>query len=748
MRKTTFFRILLVLIIISTASLNAWADTYTYTFTTKAWSAYDSQILSSVSWTAAATGGAYWGYDATKGQQFGSSSNPATALSMTTAGISGTISSVKVNTSGASSVAGTISVSVGDISFVSGNTTLTATATDYVFTGAGSGNLVISWTQTSSKALYIKSIEITYATTATTAPVITPASPAGTVGSPFSFTISATNTPTSYALSSGTLPAGLSLNTTSGAIIGTPTAVGSPSVTVTATNATGTSTPATLSFSIAKGNQTITFGALDTKTNSDVPFDLTATASSGQTVSYTSSNTNIATVVGSTATIKSVGTTTITASQAGNDNYNAATSVNQDLIVSQYVTPTITITEITVLSFTASLGNSDNQSLNVSGVNLTGDVTLALSGTNADQFTLSQTTVTQSGGIAPNTVLSTTYTPTTTGTHIATLTLSSVGATSVTQSLTGTCGLEIPVATAATNVSNSGFTANWNALSGATEYQLSVYSKTNSTSIKVTEGFDAAPTAATDWTFTTIATTYTSSGNYGASSPSIKFDATGDALTTPMLPAPATEMSFWIKGQTSTGSALLVEGFNGTAWVTIENIVSPSNTAKTYLYSSTSTPVLPTGITRFRYTYNKVTSNLAFDDVSYTYGGSSSTTLAGSPFTVTGTISKTFIDLSSATEYYYNLTAKIRNQTTVSSNEIHVITLPTGLSNIYNSLNINAAKGILRFGATAGEIVEIFNAIGQKILSKSTIEGTNTIQINTHGVILVKVGNRLGKVIL
>jgi hypothetical protein len=122
--------------------------------------------------------------------------------------------------------------------------------------------------------------------------------------------------------------------------------------------------------------------------------------------------------------------------------------------------------------------------------------------------------------------------------------------------------------------------------------------------------------------------------------------------------------------------------------------------------------------------------------------------LAGSPFTVTGAISKTFIDLSSATEYYYNLTAKIGNQTTVSSNEIHVITLPTGLSNIYNSLNINASKGILRFGATAGEIVEIFNAIGQKILSKSAIEGTNTIQINTHGVILVKVGNRLGKVIL
>ncbi len=51
------------------------------------------------------------------------------------------------------------------------------------------------------------------------------------------------------------------------------------------------------------------------------------------------------------------------------------------------------------------------------------------------------------------------------------------------------------------------------------------------TSTCISEGFDAVapPTAPTGWTFTNIesSSTYTSSGNYGIASPSIKMDATG-----------------------------------------------------------------------------------------------------------------------------------------------------------------------------------------------------------------------------
>jgi len=82
-------------------------------------------------------------------------------------------------------------------------------------------------------------------------------------------------------------------------------------------------------------NQTITFGALPSKTYGDSSFNLTGSVTSGLTLSYASSNTSVATVSGSVVTIVGVGSTTITASQGGNSSYNAATSVSQTLTVNK-----------------------------------------------------------------------------------------------------------------------------------------------------------------------------------------------------------------------------------------------------------------------------------------------------------------------------------------------------------------------------------------------------------------------------
>ncbi|HEY4846723.1 MAG TPA: DUF4082 domain-containing protein, partial [Methylocella sp.] len=70
----------------------------------------------------------------------------------------------------------------------------------------------------------------------------------GTVGSPFSYTITATKNPTSF--NAAGLPAGLSINTTTGVIAGTPTAAGTSSVTLSATNGLGTGS-ATLAVTIS-----------------------------------------------------------------------------------------------------------------------------------------------------------------------------------------------------------------------------------------------------------------------------------------------------------------------------------------------------------------------------------------------------------------------------------------------------------------------------------------------------------------
>ena len=115
-------------------------------------------------------------------------------------------------------------------------------------------------------------------------------------------------------------------------ISGTPITAGTNSTILTASNAYGLATQ-TNNFVIAKGDQTISFSSLGTKYLDEGSFTLNATASSGLAVIYTSSNTNVATVSGSTVTLKSVGTTTITAIQAGSSDWNAAADVPQTLTV-------------------------------------------------------------------------------------------------------------------------------------------------------------------------------------------------------------------------------------------------------------------------------------------------------------------------------------------------------------------------------------------------------------------------------
>ena len=96
-------------------------------------------------------------------------------------------------------------------------------------------------------------------------------------------------------------------------------------------------TPVEQSFavSIVRVAQTITFAALPAKTSLDAPFALTATASSGLAVSYTSANVAVATVSGSTVTLVGEGSTVITARQAGDANFLTAPDVTQTLVVTR-----------------------------------------------------------------------------------------------------------------------------------------------------------------------------------------------------------------------------------------------------------------------------------------------------------------------------------------------------------------------------------------------------------------------------
>jgi hypothetical protein len=151
---------------------------------------------------------------------------------------------------------------------------------------------------------------------------------AKTFGDP-DFTVSATASsglPVSFAAGGNCTVSGSTVHLT-----------GAGSCTITASqagNSTYNAAPnVARTFPIAKANQTISFGALADKTYGDPDFTVSATASSGLSVSFARSGN--CTISGATVHITGAGSCTVTASQAGNSNFNAASDVPQTFSIAK-----------------------------------------------------------------------------------------------------------------------------------------------------------------------------------------------------------------------------------------------------------------------------------------------------------------------------------------------------------------------------------------------------------------------------
>ena len=89
-------------------------------------------------------------------------------------------------------------------------------------------------------------------------------------------------------------------------------------------NSYAPATPVVESFNVTPQGQTITFGALPNKAFGTLPFAVSATASSGLTVSLASTTPPVCTTSGATVTLVGLGSCTIQATQPGNSSYAAA----------------------------------------------------------------------------------------------------------------------------------------------------------------------------------------------------------------------------------------------------------------------------------------------------------------------------------------------------------------------------------------------------------------------------------------
>ncbi|MBR1551070.1 MAG: hypothetical protein IJ632_01970 [Muribaculaceae bacterium] len=138
-----------------------WAETSTLTFTAACRGSGTAD--DGVAWTVTSDA-AESTFESNRGIHYGTGSAAVSHLTLTTNGISGTITEIKVNAAGASGTSAKLNVTVGGAAFGS-EQSLTATATPYTLTGSASGTIVVTLSQTSAKrALYVKSIAVTYST--------------------------------------------------------------------------------------------------------------------------------------------------------------------------------------------------------------------------------------------------------------------------------------------------------------------------------------------------------------------------------------------------------------------------------------------------------------------------------------------------------------------------------------------------------------------------------------------------------
>jgi len=314
-------------------------------------------------------------------------------------------------------------------------------------------------------------------------PVITSGTTAsGRVGTAFSYQITATNAPTSYGAAS--LPAGLSVNTGTGLISGTPTSAGTSTVTLGATNSAGT------------GNATLTLTIASASAPPVITSATTASGRVGSAFSYQITATNTPTSYGATGLPAGLSVNTGTGLISGTPTSAGTSTVTlsaTNSVGTGNATLTLTVASagglLSIAPSSTNFGNVAIGSDSIQSVVLSNSsassITISQANVAGNEFSISGLSLPLTLAVNQNSTFSVTFTPPVTGTVTGSVSLVSNATNSpTTETLSGT----------GTHVVDLSWQASTSTVAGYNVYRGTVsggpYTKVNSSLISGTAYMD------------------------------------------------------------------------------------------------------------------------------------------------------------------------------------------------------------------------------------------------------------------
>lgn len=307
-------------------------------------------------------------------------------------------------------------------------------------------------------------------------------------------------------------------------------------------------------------------------------------------------------------------------------------------------------------------------------------------------------------------------------------------------------------ATDADNVTETSFTAHWNTLEDAENYELTVFTKEPTGFFHQTCDFTGGADGLPEGWSTNTGNYYNMASFAGKAVPALRMGADKCYLTTSPVTDDIKRVSFWHRGSSTSASDVInveVKKADGT-WTTVASV--PVITTSGGVVTDIDVNMPGSTCVRLMFMRNGGKGSLAIDDVDVSHGVDlEDTPLPAYNAVPAGNVNNAEVEgLTPGTTYYYTLTATAGALRSRQGNVATVTTLPA-MSGINNTAVAASAVKLIANGRTvtveapATMPVRIYEPTGRTAAAGIT---GRAITLGTAGVYIVNVGGQNFKVLV